>query len=74
MNILNKETKQINIYIMNPVAEFSRVYKILIDQDIKAGKKFLTSASDFLSRRVDIDTAIKAAKDILRTEYNIINL
>ena len=59
---------------MNPVAEFSRVYKILIDQDIKSGKKFLTSASDFLSRRADIETAIKAVKDILRTEYNIINL
>ena len=59
---------------MNPVAEFSRVYKILIDQDIKSGKKFLTSASDFLSRRADIETAIKAVKDILKTEYNITNL
>lgn len=58
---------------MNPLLEFSRVYRMLIEQDIKAGKKFLTSASDFLNRRVDIDTAIKAVKDILRTEYNIIN-
>ena len=59
---------------MNTTAEFSRVYKMLINQDIKAGKKFLTSASDFLSRRADIETAIKAVKDILRTEYNITNL
>ena len=59
---------------MNPVIEFSRVYKMLIEQDIKEGKKFLTSASDFLSRRADIEIAIKAVKDILRTEYNIINL
>ena len=59
---------------MNTVTEFSRVYKVLIEQDIKAGKKFLTSASDFLSRRVDLETAIKAVKDILRTEYNITNL
>ena len=59
---------------MNPAVEFSRIYKMLIEQDIKGGKKFLTSASDFLSRRVDIETAIKAVKDILRTEYNIINL
>ena len=59
---------------MNPLVEFSRIYKMLIEQDIKSGKKFLTSASDFLSRRVDIETAIKAVKDILRTEYNITNL
>ena len=59
---------------MNPATEFSRVYKMLIEQDRKAGKKFLTSGSDFLSRRVDIETAIKAVKDILRAEYNIINL
>ena len=59
---------------MNPATEFSIIYKMLIEQDIKSGKKFLTSASDFLSRRADIETAIKAVKDILRTEYNITNL
>ena len=59
---------------MNTVTEFSRVYKVLIEQDIKAGKKFLSSSSDFISRRADIETAIKAVKDILRTEYNITNL
>ena len=59
---------------MKTVTEFSRVYKMLIEQDKKAGKKFLSSASDFISRRADIETAIKAVKDILRTEYNITNL
>ena len=59
---------------METVTEFRRVYKMLIEQDKKAGKKFLSSASDFISRRADIETAIKAVKDILRTEYNITNL
>ena len=59
---------------MNPLLEFSRIYKMLIEQDIKSGKKFLSSADDFLNRRVDIETAIKSVKDILRTEYNITNL
>lgn len=56
---------------MDEITTFSKLYSMLIQQDIKAGKKFLTSADDFLRRRTDIKTAIAAVKDILKTEYNI---